>query len=74
MNANLFADRLKNMFRSDLDELWTDGPFADHESVMLMDNYPSHVTDGNINNFTHPLVNIFTLALHITNIFHKLDL
>jgi hypothetical protein len=26
MNANLFADHLKNMFRSDIDELWTDGP------------------------------------------------
>jgi hypothetical protein len=69
INAEMLSDYIRTVLLPNFVRLPTLGEFA----VLLIDNYPSHVTDDVVHLLTKARVRVITFAPHTTQIFQILD-
>jgi hypothetical protein len=73
INAESFVDYRWTVFLPNLAELRTLDGFTEETGVLLMENFPSHVTDDINGLLTETRVRVITFVPHTTQIFQVLD-
>jgi hypothetical protein len=73
INGEIFLDYIRIIFLLNFAELRTLDECAEEIEMLLMDNFPSHVTDNVIHFITEVPVRVIIFALHTTQIFQVLD-
>jgi hypothetical protein len=73
INTEIFLDYYQAVFRPNLAEFRRLDEFADEMTVLLIDNYSSHITSDVTADLTKALVRVMTFAPHATEIFQFLD-
>jgi hypothetical protein len=74
INTEIFQESVTTVFLPNLNEMRSLEQFADKEVVLLMDNYPSHVSEVTFKLLRDARVRVITWPSHTTQIFQQFDL
>jgi hypothetical protein len=74
MNSQLFAEYISMVLLPYIDELRSNGEFANKEVVLLIDNCSIHVQAETLQTLAGHRVKVITFPSHTTHIFQCLDL
>jgi hypothetical protein len=74
VNGKTFAEYVKSVFIPYVTKVRRERGIRVEEAVLLMDNYPNHITKEVIDMLTAARVRVVTFAPHTTHIFQLLEL